>query len=395
VKETTMALTLSIEGWTAPGLEAVREAFAANFARAGDYQELGAALSVYREGACVIDLWGGFADAGRTRVWTADTLVNVWSTTKLAAAVTLAWLTDQGRIAYAQPVAEIWPEFAQAGKAQVTIAQVMSHQAGLPGFIEPTTLDDLYDQAAVAARLARQAPAFEPGSANAYHAVTYGVLAAEIVRRACGRSLGEVFRDEVAGPLGADFHIGLPASQEPRVAELLPPRSPVDMAGLDLPPPARMALTNPEQDPTRPNQRRFRAAELPALNGQASARGVARLAAALAGGGQLDGVRILSRRALEAMSVVAADRVDLMLGFNPQWGMGVAHNLIGVYGANPRTIGHSGWGGSFAAADPDGAIAIGYVLNQMGSELVGDPRGKGLADAIYKAMGKGLQRARR
>lgn len=380
------AATLRIEGAVAPGLESVRDAFAANFARSGDYQEVGAALCVYRGGQRVIDLWGGSADGAGSRPWAADTLVNVWSTTKLAAAVTVARVVDLGLIAYDQPVCEVWPEFAAAGKDQVTIAQVMSHQAGLPGFVEPTTLDDLYDQDLVAARLAAQAPVFQPGTANAYHAVTYGVLAAEIVRRAAGKTLGTVFRDEIAGPLGADFHIGLAPSEQRRVAELLPPKSPTDASALGLPPPAMMALSNPAQDPTRPNDPRWPLAELPALNGQASARGVARLAAALAGGGELDGVRVLSEGALRAMSVIAADRPDLMLGFNPQWGMGVAHNLIGVYGANPRTIGHSGWGGSFGAADPDGRVAIGYVLNQMGSELVGDPRGKGLADAIYAAL---------
>jgi CubicO group peptidase (beta-lactamase class C family) len=264
----------------------------------------------------------------------------------------------------------------------------MSHQAGLTGFAAPTTPDDLYDQDLVASRLAAQAPAFPPGTLNSYHAVTYGVLAAEIVRRAADKSLGGLLREEIAGPLGADFYIGLPAELDARVAELLPPKSPPDMSGADLPPAARMALTNPDQDPSRPNARAFRAAELPALNGQASARGVARLCAALAQGGTLEGVTVLSPQALEAMTSVAADRTDLMLGFNPQWGMGVAHNLIGIYGTNPRTYGHSGWGGSFGCADPDGRIAIGYVCNQMGSELVGDPRGKGLADAVYEALGK-------
>ena len=381
-------MDIVIDGFAAPGLETVRDTFAANFARQGDYREVGAALCVYRDGQPIVDLWGGFADAARTRPWTADTLVNVWSTTKLAAAVVVARCVDLGLIAYDQPVAETWPEFASAGKARVTVAQVMSHQAGLPGFAEPTTLDDLYDADLIAARLAAQAPVFPPGTANSYHAVTYGCLAGEIVRRASGRTLGALFREDIAGPLGADFHIGLAASEEPRVAELLPPKSPVDAATLDLTEPARMALSNPAQDPTRPNLRRWRAAELPALNGQASARGVARLAAALAGGGALDGVRILSEGAVKAMSVIAADRPDLMLGFNPQWGMGVAHNLIGVFGSNPATVGHSGWGGSFGSADPDGRIAIGYVLNQMGSELVGDPRGKGLADAVYAALGQ-------
>ncbi|WP_372784748.1 serine hydrolase domain-containing protein [Phenylobacterium sp.] len=379
-------MDIVIEGFAAPGLESVRETFAANFARKGDYQELGAAFCVYRDGEPIVDLWGGFADAARTRPWSADTLVNVWSTTKLAAAVAVARLVDRGLIAYDQPVADVWPEFAAAGKAGVTIAEAMSHQAGLPGFTEPTTLDDLYDWDLICDRLAAQAPVFPPGTASSYHAVTYGFLAGEIVRRASGQSLGALFRDEIAGPLGADFHISLPAWQEPRVAELLGPKSPVDTSAMDLPAPARMALGNPEQDPVRPNDRRWRAAELPALNGQASARGVARLAAALARGGELDGARILSEATVAAMSAIVADRPDLMLGFNPQWGMGVAHNLIGVFGTNPRTIGHSGWGGSFGCADPDGRIAIGYVLNQMGSELVGDPRGKGLADAVYAAL---------
>lgn len=377
---------IEIEGYAAPGLEAVKEAFAANFARPGDYQEIGASLCVYRRGEQIIDLWGGYADGARTRPWRADTLVNVWSTTKLATAVCVALLVDRGLIAYDQRVAEVWPEFAQAGKGRVTIAQVMSHQAGLPGFAEPTTLDDLYDWDLVCDRLAAQALAFEPGTVNSYHAATYGFLAGEIVRRAGGKTLGVLFRDEITGPLAADFHIGLPASEEGRVAELMGPRTPFDFGGQVMAPSAVMALTNPEQDPERPNSRRWRAAELPALNGQASARGVARLAAMLAGGGELGGVRVLSDRTVEAMSAIACDRTDLMLGFNPQWGMGVIHNLIGAYGANPRTYGHSGWGGSFGCADPDADIAIGYVVNQMGSELVGDPRGAGLAAALYEAL---------
>jgi len=377
---------VEIEGYATSGLEAVKEAFAANFARTGDYQEVGASLCVYRQGQPVIDLWGGHADKARTRRWNADTLVNVWSTTKLAAAVCVALLVDRNLISYDQPVAKIWPEFAQAGKGRVTIAQVMSHQAGLPGFAEPTTLDDLYDWELVCGRLAAQALAFEPGAANSYHAATYGFLAGEIVRRASGKTLGALFRDEVARPLRADFYIGLPVSEEGRVAELLPPKSPFDFGDREMAPSAVMALTNPEQDPARPNSRRWRAAELPALNGQASARGVARLAAMLAGGGALEGVRVLSEPTIRAMSAIVCDRTDQMLGFNPQWGMGVIHNLIGAYGANPRTYGHSGWGGSFGCADPDGDIAIGYVVNQMGSELVGDPRGAGLAAALYEAL---------
>jgi CubicO group peptidase (beta-lactamase class C family) len=380
-------MAVTVHGTVAPGLEPVREAFAANFQRTGDYAEVGAALCVYRRGEKVVDLWGGFANAERTRPWTADTLINVWSTTKLATAVAVARCVDRGLIAYDQPVAEVWPEFAAVGKGAITIAEVMSHQAGLPGFVEPTTLDDFDDWDRVTARLAAQAPVFEPGTLNSYHAATYGFLAGEIVRRASGKTLGTLLRDEVTGPLGADLFVGLPLSEEDRVAQLLPADHPVEVPLETLPLPVRMGLSNPEQDPARVNTRAWRAAELPALNGQASARGVARLCAALAEGGTLDGVHVLSSSTLAAMTAIVADREDLLLGFNPQWGMGVAHNLIGIYGPNPRTFGHSGWGGSFGCADPDARVAIGYVLNHMGPELVGDPRGKGLADTVFAALG--------
>jgi CubicO group peptidase (beta-lactamase class C family) len=375
-----------VQGTVAAGLEPVREAFAATFDRGGDYAEVGAALCVYRGGDRIVDLWGGFADAGRTRPWTPDTLVNVWSTTKAATAACVARLVAEGKLAYGQRVAEVWPEFGQGGKDRITVAQVMSHQAGLPGFLEPTTLDDFYDWDLVTRRLAAQPPVFEPGTLSSYHASTYGFLAGEIVRRAAGRSLGVLFAQDIAGPLGADFHIGLPMSEEPRVAELIPADHPAEVPLEQLPLPVRLGLSNPEQDPARVNTRAWRAAELPALNGHASARGVARLAAALANDGEIDGVRILSPDALAQMTAIVADREDLLLGFNPQWGMGVAHNLIGVYGPNPRTFGHSGWGGSFGCADPDAHLAIGYVCNHMGPELVGDPRSRALVQAVYDAL---------
>lgn len=375
-----------IEGTVAAGLEAVRDAFAANFERVGDYAEVGAALCVYRRGEVVVDLWGGHADHAGTRPWTADTLVNVWSTTKAATAVAVARCVDAGLIAYDQPVGEVWPEFAAAGKGAITVGLVMSHQAGLPGFTAPTTLDEFYDWDLVAGRLAAQAPAFEPGTMSSYHAATYGFLAGEIVRRASGRTLGALLREDVFEPLGVDFHIGLPASEDGRVADLIPAGNPVVAPLEQLPLPVRLALSNPAQDPVRVNTRAWRAAELPALNGHASARGVARLCAALAEGGSLDGVRVLSPEALAQMTAIVSDRDDLLFGANPQWGMGVLHNLIGIYGPNPRTFGHSGWGGSYGCADPDAGLAIGYVMNHMGPDLMGDPRGKALVDAVYASL---------
>lgn len=379
---------MQISGTVAPGFEAAREVFAANFAREGDYQEVGASLAAFHRGRSVVDLWGGFAERERTRPWTRDTLINVWSSTKGVMAVAVAMLVERGLIRYEDWVASVWPEFAQAGKEQVTIAQAMSHQAGLPGFAEPTTIEDQYDWRSCCAKLERQKPAWAPGTASSYHAMTYGWLAGEILRRVTGQSPGQFVRDEIGAPLGADIFIGLPASEEFRVAEMIgPKRQPV------MPPlseTAMMALTNPQQNPEAPNARAWRAAEIPAANGQASAMGLARLYAALANGGALEGAALLSPQAIAAMTAPATrdGRADMMLGFVDSWGMGMALNTPGIYGSNPRAFGHSGWGGSFGCADPDAGIAVGYVCNQMGPDLVGDPRTMGLCRAIFESAAR-------
>ncbi len=378
-----------IEGFVAPGFEAAREAFAENFHRVGPYREVGAALAAYRRGRRVVDLWGGWADAARTRPWTANTLVNVWSATKGATATALAVLVDRGLIDYADPVARVWPAFAQAGKAETTVGQILSHQAGLPGFVEATTVEDQLDFAGCVGKLERQAPAWTPGALTSYHAMTYGWLAGEIIRRVSGQTPGVYLAEAVTGPLGADIFVGLPETLETRVAQILPPRQAPDMSALDISQVALMAVTNPGQDPAAPNTRAWRAAEIPAANGQASARGLARLYAALVGGGALEGARILSAGAIDRMTAPAAPpgRRDLFLGFTDCWGMGVALNSPGIYGPNPLAFGHSGWGGSFGCADPDAGVAIGYVCNQMGPELVGDPRTRSLCEAVIGAAG--------
>lgn len=366
-----------IAGTVAAGFEPVRDAFAANFERPQAYRELGAALAVYRHGECVVDLWGGYADQACTRPWTRDTLVNLWSTTKGIAALCVARLVDRGGLSYEDRVAEHWPDFAAAGKAEVTVAQLLSHQAGLPGFADPVSVEDLFDQPACAARLAAQAPLWPPGTANGYHAVTWGVLVAELVRRVDGRTIGHLLAEELAGPTGAEFHIGLPPALGARVAELVPPDQPVDLAALELNPAMVMALASPQLDPIRANEPDWRAAELPALNGHGSAQGIARLyAAALSG-------ELCSADTLAEMTGVAADRVDLVLGFNPQWGMGVASNATGMFGPLPDVFGHSGWGGSFGCAHKPNGLAIGYALNHMGPELVGDARATALCQVVF------------
>lgn len=374
-------MSYDIDGTVAPGFEAAKDAFAANFARAGDYQEVGASFAAFHRGRCVVDLWGGFTDGARTKPWSHNTLANIWSSTKAVTAVAVARLVDRGLLRYEDKVASVWPEFAQNGKADITVAHILSHQAGLPGFVEPTSATDQCDFDGCVAKLARQKPAWEPGTATSYHAMTYGWLAGEIVRRVADKSIGRVVAEEIAKPLDADIFIGLPQSQDARAAEMLPPTHAATPP--PLPDAAMMALTNPQQDPTLPNTREWRAAEIPAANGHANALGLARLYAALASDHGCEGVRLLSPNTLSRVIRPATQgRTDMFLGFQDSWGMGMAINAPGIYGPNPRAFGHSGWGGSFGCADPDAQIAIGYVCNQMGPELVGDPRTAGLCAAV-------------
>lgn len=381
-------MTAAIRGYVAPGFERARDAFAANFTRGGGYREVGAALAAFHKGRCVVDLWGGYADRARTKPWQKNTLVNVWSATKGIVAIAAAMLVERGAIRYEDTVASVWPEFAAKGKSGVTLAHVLSHQAGLPGFTEPTSIEDQYDWASCCTKLARQMPAWGPGTATSYHAMTYGWLAGEVVRRVTGRTIGEFVRTEIACPLDADLHIGLLQSEDARAAETIGPKHAAEVP--PLPDAATMALTNPQQNPEAANTRAWRAAEIPAANGQASAMGLARLYAALAGGGALDGTRLLSPEAVARMTapVTETGRTDMFLGFVDAWGLGMALNRPGIYGANPRAFGHSGWGGSFGCADPDAGVAIGYVCNRMGPELVGDPRTAGLCEAVIASAAR-------
>ncbi|MCA6322103.1 MAG: beta-lactamase family protein, partial [Phenylobacterium sp.] len=211
---------MEVQGTCDPRFEAVRQAFAGNLENGLD---VGASFAATVNGAFVVDIWGGFADPAKTRPWEKDTLVNVYSTTKTMTALTALLLADRGELDVHAPVAKYWPEFSANGKAAVTVAQVMAHSAGLSGWKAPLSKADLYDWDKVTTLLAAQAPCWEPGTAPGYHALTQGYLVGEFVRRITGRSLGTVFREEIAEPLGADFHIGLPASEDHRVAELIPP----------------------------------------------------------------------------------------------------------------------------------------------------------------------------
>src|ERR1700750_913485 len=206
-----------IHGFANKGFEQVRETFENNFTKMGD---LGASYCVTKNGETVVDLWGGYADAAKTKPWEKDTLINVYSTTKTMTALTALLLADRGLIDFKAPVAKYWPEFAANGKANVTVAHLMSHSAGLCGWKETITKDDLYDWEKATSLLAAQAPFWEPGTAAGYHAMTQGYLVGEVVRRITGKSIGTVFREEIAEPLDADFHIGFGPEHDARVSNL-------------------------------------------------------------------------------------------------------------------------------------------------------------------------------
>ena len=374
-----------VSGWVAPGFDVVHDALAANFHR--DDAELGAAIAVYVDGRCVADLWGGFTDTARTRPWARDTLVNVWSASKGIVATAVAMLVDQGRASYDDAVAKHWPEFAAAGKGAITIAQLLSHQAGLNGWAVPTSFDDLYDWNTATSRLAAQAPFWPPGTAASYHALTHGFLAGEVVRRITGQDVGGFIRDAIATKLGADFHIGLPAAQDWRVAELVPPTAANALPGgpglAEIP---RRAVVNPVPDPLLPNTRAWRAAQLPAANGQSSAQGLARIYGALAMGGTLDGVRIISPEGVERLRAPRHPGPDLMLGARV-WGAGVGMGVAPVFGPHADSFGHTGWGGAFGCANMRRRVGIGYVMNRMGGQTGENPRATSLAGAVFAALG--------
>jgi len=378
--------SVEIHGRVARGFERVRDAFAANFTRGDDYEEVGSALSVYRAGQQVVDLWAGHKDRARRQPWQRDTLINVYSTTKGLFAAAVAAQVEQGALGYDDEVARHWPEFGAAGKGRTTFAQLLSHQAGLTGFAQPTVADDLYDWDARCRALAGQIPAWTPGEKTSYHAMTWGYLVGEVLRRATGSTPGVLLARTLARPLCADVFIGLPETLEPRVAEMLAPRRAPDLSALTQPPEALAALVNPQLDPEVPNSRAWRAAQIPAANGQATADGVARVYGALANGGALDGTRVMTPAAVRRMAQSQAPRADLLLGFTDNWGLGMCRNQFNMLGPSPDTFGHGGWGGSLGCANVEAQVGIGYVCNQMGADMVGDPRPVGLCKAIFECL---------
>jgi CubicO group peptidase (beta-lactamase class C family) len=384
-----------IGGSVEPGFEGVADAFRNNFV---DHREVGAATAIYVGGRKVVDLWGGVADVATGAPYQEDTLQLVFSTTKGATAACLNLLAQRGDLDVDAPVATYWPEFKAAGKGEIPVRWLLCHKAGLPYTDGPMTLEDALAWDPVIRALEAQAPIWEPGTAHGYHATTYGWLCGEVVRRITGQSLGTFFAEELAGPLGLDFWIGLPDEQHHRVAPLVTFDEPTDPAIRELmaqfigpdtmigkalsAPGGAFAGAEVFNDP------RVWRAEVPAANGITDARSLARLYAALSGtveGGPAE--PILTAEQIAAASECQTSGADQVIMMETTIGLGFwTASPFAPYGG-AKAIGHGGAGGSLGFTDPEHGIGFGYVMNKMQQGLSGDPRTRTLITALYDAIG--------
>ncbi|MBL8336231.1 MAG: beta-lactamase family protein [Rhodoferax sp.] len=379
------APALPTHGFTEARFDGVRRAFDSLFA---DGLDPGSAVAVWVDGQPVVDLWGGWSDEAQTRPWQQDTLVNVWSVTKGVLALAAAMLVDRGQLDYTAPVARYWPEFAQRGKQGITVDQVMSHQAGLDGVDGPISDADVYAWTPFVQALERMAPLWEPGSRCVYHAMTYGHLVGELIRRIDGRSPGRFIAEEIVRPWGLQFHIGLPASEDHRAAEMSAHEKAYDWIRQGEKTAYPHAFRNPTLSATTPNARAWRAAEVPAANGQADARSLATLYGVLAGGGTVGGRQLRSADALRRATAVRFDGVDACSLAPTVFAAGYRIGAIG-YGPHvaPGHFGHTGWGGSVAFADPARRLGFAFVTRRLlGFDDGVDPRRARLLDAVYAAL---------
>ena len=372
---------IDIHGTTDQHFAKLKDAFASSFA---DGLEYGGAVAVMLDGRMVVDLWAGHADKARVRPWQRDTLVNVWSSTKGVLATAVAMLVERGKLDYKKPIAGLWPEFAANGKDHISLDLVMSHRAGLNGLASPISLAEFYQWTPYIDALAAMAPNWEPGSRCAYHALSYGHLAGEPLRRASGKSVGRFIAEEIASPLGIDFHVGLPESEDHRVAELIEGKGASDWVADMLAGPYPHSVKNPTVIATEPNNRAFRAAEIPGANGHGNARSLATLYGDIVGGKS----KLLSTAALVEASRPRFKGMDV--SFNQPVTYGAGFRLEDDnYGnrASSQTIGHGGWGGTIAFGDPAAKLGFAYVTNTMrGFSDILDPRRESLVKAVYDCL---------
>ncbi len=375
-----MDSSLNSDGFALQEFASIRNLFEANLASGID---LGASFSASVEGDTVIDLWGGWADAERTRPWLEDTLVNVYSTAKTMTALCALILIDRGELDPDAPVARYWPEFAANGKSKIKVRHLLSHTAGLPNWPAGMRLEDLYDWTRATEILAQQMPLWTAGTAWGYHANTQGFLIGEVVRRITGRTLGSFFRQEVAEPLGADFHFSLAESEDARVADLVLAENKRPMA-FELNELALRVFTDPATDPVLPKTRAWRNAEMPAVSGFGNAHAVTLVHTLLANGGIVKGKRILSEPGCRKALELEFAGTEILTGTQTRHGLGFyllsAHHLA----PGPNVIYGGGRGGSLVVIDYDARAVCSYVMNRM--VLGPHIRGLALTTAFWSAL---------
>jgi CubicO group peptidase (beta-lactamase class C family) len=374
------------QGTCDPRFEPVRAALA-GLVESG--QDVGCSAAVVHEGKLVADVWAGHTDAEKTQPWERDTIVNVWSTTKTMTNLSCLVLADRGEIDLDAPVAEYWPEFKANGKEGVLVRHFLAHTAGLPSWRTPIAVSDLYDWDKVCGLLASDEPWWEPGTASGYHAVTQGNLVGEVIRRATGKTVGTWFAENLAGPLGADFHIGTPAECDDRVAKVIPPPSLAEQAaamGLDSESIALRVLSNPPLDASKSWDVEWRRAEIPAAGGHGNARAVAIVQSIVSGLGQTDGRRFMSEAGVERIFEEQCYGTDLVLSVPMRLGIGYGLASNELPFPSPRTCFWGGWGGSLVINDLENHMTVAYVMNKMGEGTVGDLRAASVIAGAYASL---------
>jgi len=397
----TFEIDVKIGGTVAPGFEPVRDTFASLWKES----EIGASVCAYHRGTKVVDLWGGYKDTAHQDPWLADTLVNIYSTTKGLAAIAIAVLHDEGLIDYATPVCHYWPEFGAAGKSNITVAELLAHKAGLSAVSTKLEVEDLFDWPKMTNLIAAQKPLWPPGTASGYHPVTWGYLPGELIRRITGISMGAYLQERIAVPLGADCFIGLPDLEHHRCASLNGPNRARKSVNLDIGKGEDNASNQPEPNNSELYQQSmlnpvispfkhacsaaWRRAEIAASNGHASARGLAKIYAALSMNGKLNGVEILSKQGIDAATYPEVETgTDLVMNSVIRRSRGFILNTDGNYGPNKHAFGHNGAGGSTAFADRENQLSMAYVMNQMLSDSMNEPRANRLTNALYQCIGQ-------
>lgn len=379
---------VEVSGQCGARFGAVKDAFVANFTHNND---VGASVSVVMRDELVVDLWGGHQDVAATTPWERNTIINVYSTTKTMACLSLLVLASRGLVDVDAPVARYWPEFAANGKEGVLVRHLLSHTAGVPAWDQRLEATDIYDWDRVTSLLATQAPWWEPGTKSGYHAVSQGNLVGEVVRRVDGRSVGRFFADEIARPLGAEFHIGTGPEYDHLVARVIP-APPLMFGSADgSATPTRDSIPHRAANPRLRAEQSWdvawRRAEIPAAGGHGNARGVALAQAAVSAGGTFRGVELLSKKVVDRIFDVQAAGRDLVLGIGVTFGVGYGLNSArNPISPNPRVCYWGGWGGSLVVNDVDAGFTMAYVMNRMGEGTVGDDRAHAILRAVYSSL---------